>query len=180
MIVAARIIAIFVALMLMPGLAQAHGPTRKKVDQSIEINAPPAKVWAIIQNFGDLSWHPRVSMTDATKGNEKGSLRTVGYKNGAMQEEELAKYDADKMSYSTFVGHVNLDVFPATNYSSTLTVKPSADGKGSVVDWRAAFYRGDPNGDPPANLNDEASVAGVDAYIQDGLKNLKKMAESNS
>ena len=180
MIVAARIIAIFVALMLMPGLAQAHGPTRKKVDQSIEISASPDKVWAIIQNFGDMSWHPQVSMTDATNGNEKGSKRTIGYKSGEMQEEELSKYDAAKMSYSTFIGHVNLKVFPATNYSSTITVKPAADGKSSTVDWRAAFYRGDPNGDPPANLNDEASIAGVDAYIQDGLKNLKTIAESNS
>ncbi|WP_255617267.1 SRPBCC family protein [Aurantimonas sp. VKM B-3413] len=164
----------------MPGLAFAHGPTRQKASESVEINAAPEKVWGIIKNFGDMSWHPAVAMTDASKGNEKGAVRELGYKKGGMMEEELSKYDADKMSYSTFIGHVNIDIIPATNYSSTITVKPAGDGSKSQVTWRAAFYRGYPNNDPPANLNDEASVAGVKAYIREGLDNLKKIAESGS
>ena len=46
------------ALALIPAAALAHGPSRQKVVEKIEIDAPPAKVWAIVGNFGDLSWLP--------------------------------------------------------------------------------------------------------------------------
>ncbi|WP_370195919.1 MULTISPECIES: SRPBCC family protein [Aurantimonas] len=178
--VAARIISFIVALFVLPGLALAHGPTRQKASETVTIDAAPDKVWAKIAEFGDMSWHPRIAMTDAPKGNEKGSIRTLGFSDGGMMEEELSKYDATKMSYSTFIGHVNVDLLPATNYSSTITVKPAKDGAGSEVQWRAAFYRGYPNNDPPAELNDEAAVEGVTAYIREGLDNLKATVESGS
>ena len=46
----ARVGAVVAALAVI-GTAWAHGPTRQKVRESIEINAPPAKVWAAIGNF---------------------------------------------------------------------------------------------------------------------------------
>jgi len=46
----------------------AHGPTRQKVRESIEINAAPAKVWAVIGNFQDMSWLPPVTKTEGDKG----------------------------------------------------------------------------------------------------------------
>ena len=165
---AVRIISFIVALFVLPGLALAHGPTRQKASETVTIDAAPDKVWA------------HIAMTDAAKGNEKGSIRTLGFTDGGMMEEELSKYDAGKMSYSTFIGHVNVDLLPATNYSSTITVKPAKDGAGSEVQWRAAFYRGYPNNDPPAELNDEAAVEGVTAYIREGLDNLKATVESGS
>ena len=51
-------------LMLIPltlvSAANAHGPTRQKVTETVEINAPAAKVWEVIGNFQDLNWHPAV------------------------------------------------------------------------------------------------------------------------
>ncbi|MCD2470638.1 SRPBCC family protein [Jiella sp. MQZ9-1] len=158
----------------------AHGPTRKKAIESVAINAPPAKVWAAIKNFGDMSWHPRIALDDASKGNEKGSIRTLGFKSGGMMQEELSKYQPEKMSYSTFIGHVNTKLLPATNYSSTITVKPADDGTSSTVTWRAAFYRGYPNNDPPPELNDDAAIKGVSAFLKEGLDGLKTKVESGS
>lgn len=175
-----KLAAFVVALLILPGLAAAHGPTRQKASETITIDAAPDKVWAVIGNFGDMSWHPRIAMADAPKGNDSGSVRTLGFTSGGMMEEELSKYDPDRMSYSTFIGHVNTDILPATNYSSTITVKPAEGGAKSEVTWRAAFYRGYPNNDPPAELNDEAAVSGVGAYIAEGLDNLKKTVESGS
>ena len=172
--------AFIVALMIMPGVASAHGPSRQKASETITIDAAPEKVWAGIENFGDMSWHPRIAITDATKGNEKGSIRTLGFTSGGMMDEELSKYDAEKMSYSTFIGHVNIDLLPATNYSSTITVKPADGGAKSDVTWRAAFYRGYPNNEPPANLNDEAAIKGVTDFLTEGLESLKKKVESGS
>ncbi|KQT85376.1 hypothetical protein ASG48_09060 [Aurantimonas sp. Leaf443] len=166
------------ALILMPSLASAHGPSRQKASETVEINATPDKVWAVLGNYADMSWHPRIAMTDATKGSEVGSVRTLGFKAGGMMEEELSKIDPAKMSLATFIGHTDVNVLPATNYSSNVTVKPSADGTKTEVTWRAAFYRGYPNNDPPAELNDEAAIKGVSAYLREGLDGLKAKVEA--
>ena len=53
-----------VAALAVLGAAWAHGPTRQKVRESIEIDAPQAKVWAVIGNFQDMSWLAGVSKTE--------------------------------------------------------------------------------------------------------------------
>ena len=54
---------------LAPLAAQAHGPVRKKVTETIVIDQPPAKVWAAVGNFGDMSWLAPVAKTEAKGGN---------------------------------------------------------------------------------------------------------------
>jgi polyketide cyclase/dehydrase/lipid transport protein len=160
--------------------ASAHGPTRRKVQEHVEINASPAKVWAAIGSFQDMSWLGLVAKTEGERGNEIGAVRRLTLKTGATVDEELYKYDAEKMSYSYRITAVDVKVLPVTNYSSTVTVAPSADGKGSVVEWAGAFYRGFPNNDPPPELNDEAAVNAVTGLYHDGLDGLKKKLESGS
>ncbi|MGJ5205146.1 SRPBCC family protein [Bradyrhizobium sp. HKCCYLR20261] len=160
--------------------ADAHGPTRRKVQEHVEINAVPAKVWAVIGNFQDMSWLGPVDKTEGDKGNEIGATRKLTLKGGATVDEELYKYDAEKMSYSYRITSVDVKVLPVTNYSSTIAVTPSADGKGSVVEWTGAFYRGFPNNDPPPELNDEAAVNAVSGLYKGGLEGLKKKVESGS
>ena len=43
-------------LFLFTAVANAHGPVRQKTEEQITINAPAGKVWAIIKDFGDMSW----------------------------------------------------------------------------------------------------------------------------
>jgi len=158
----------------------AHGPTRQKVRESIEINAAPAKVWAAIGNFQDMSWLPPVTKTEGEKGNEIGATRRLTLTGGATVDEELYKFDAGAMTYSYRITTVDVKVLPVTNYSSTLTVAASADGKGSTLEWAGAFYRGFPNNDPPPELSDEAAVKAVKGLYQTGLEALKKKVESGS
>jgi hypothetical protein len=99
---------------------------------------------------------------------------------GATVDEELYKFDAAAMSYSYRITNVDVKVLPVTNYSSTLTVTPSADGKGSTLEWAGAFYRGFPNNEPPPELSDEAAVKAVKGLYQAGLEALKKKIESGS
>lgn len=162
------------ALALLPIAADAHGPTRQKVTETVEIAAPPEKVWAAIGNFHDMSWHPAVWATTGAGGNEVGATRvlTLGEQGGPTIDEELYKYSAEKMSYSYRITAVEVTVLPVTNYSSHLTVKPGKDG-GSLVEWRGAFYRGFPNNDPPEELNDEAAVTAVTGVYRAGLDALK-------
>jgi Polyketide cyclase / dehydrase and lipid transport len=58
-------IALF-ALLLSP----AAWASRQKITDSIEINAPPAKVWAGIADVHDMSWHSGVTKTTGEGGNE--------------------------------------------------------------------------------------------------------------
>lgn len=78
------------------------------------------------------------------------------------------------MSYSYKIPGATHDVgiLPVTNYSSTISVK--ANGDKSTVTWKGAFYRGYPNNDPPADLNDEAAVEAVTNVYKAGLAHLKK------
>ena len=94
----ARVGAVVAALAVI-GVAWAHGPTRQKVRESIEINAPPAKVWAVIGNFQDMSWLQPVSKTEGAKSNEIEATRRLTLADGATVDEELYKYDAEKMTY---------------------------------------------------------------------------------
>jgi len=127
-----------------------------------------------------MSWLGLVANTEGDKGNEIGATRRLTLKNGATVDEELYKYDAEKMSYSYRITAVDVKVLPVTNYSSTITVSPGADGKGTVVEWAGAFYRGYPNNDPPPELNDEAAIAAVTGLYRDGLDGLKKKLEGGS
>ena len=61
-----------VLLFLFTAVANAHGPVRQKAEEEITINAPAEKVWAIIKDYGDLSWLPEVKSVTVDKGNEKG------------------------------------------------------------------------------------------------------------
>ena len=157
----------------------AHGPTRQKVRESIEINAPQAKVWATIANFQDMSWLVGVTKTEGEKGNEIGATRRLTLTGGATVDEELYKYEPDMMSYSYRITAVDVKVLPVTNYSSTLTVSPAPEGK-TKLEWAGAFYRGFPNNDPPPELSDEAAVKAVSGLYKAGLEGLKKKIESGS
>lgn len=86
------------ALAAVSFTAQAHGPTRQKVSETIEINAPADKVWAAVGNFQDASWIPVVEKTEGKGGNEAKATRVLTLKGGATVEEELGKYDAEKKS----------------------------------------------------------------------------------
>ena len=165
------------ALALVSFGAQAHGPTRKKVEETVEINAAPDKVWAVISNFQDMSWLPPVEKTEGKGGTEIKATRTLTLKGGATVDEELYKYSAEKMSYSYRITKVDVKTLPVNDYSSTLKVE-DAGGK-TKVSWDGAFYRGYMNNDPPAELNDEAAQKAVRGLYRTGLDALKAKVEKS-
>lgn len=170
--------------------ASAHGPVRQKFKESIKINAPTNVVWDKLHDFGVVNWLPMVESVDASGGNKKGASRVLTLKDGKTISEELKKYDEKKMSYSykitdmtvvKTIHHSGADepikVLPVTDYVATIMVKE--DGKGSEVTWKAAYYRGYMNNNPPAELNEDAAKNAIQTVFLAGLENLKSMAESN-
>lgn len=166
----------------------AHGPVRQKADEEITINAPAAKVWGIIKDYGDMSWLPAVKSTTADKGNEKGSVRVLTLQDGGTITEELKKYDADKMTYAYKITDMSIaktithagkeekvPALPVDNYSANIEVE--AKGDTSVVTWHGAYYRAYTNNEPPAEMNEDAANTAVAGVFKSGLANLKALAE---
>lgn len=169
-------LALSIALVAMlPAVASAHGPSRQKVTQSIEINAPADKVWAVVGNFQDMSWHPAFKKTEGTGGNEPNATRKLTLDGGATIDEKLIKYNAEGKSLSYEITAVDVKVVPISNYSSTISV--TGEGDKSTVEWKGAFYRGYVNNDPPPELNDEAAIKAVTGVYESGLAALKKKLE---
>ena len=159
------------ATLLLATPALAHGPTRQKAEESVTVNAPPDKVWAVIANFHDMSWDPLVASTTGSGDNTLQSFRTLKLKSGGELSDDLEEYDPKGMTYATFLPHNDPKILPVTNLSTHLTVEPAPGGK-SLVTWRAAFYRGDPNGNPPPDLNDDAAKAAMHTFMKGGLAGL--------
>lgn len=159
------------ALLALTGLAQAHGPMRLKLELEQKLNATPDEVWAVIGKFDDMSWHPAVASTDADGTTEpEKSTRVLHLKADAGDPtitELLTKWQPEKRSYSYIISQVDVAVLPVTNYASTLRVEDDG-GKAKVI-WKGGFYRGYPNNEPPAELNDDAAIAAVTGVYQAGL-----------
>jgi len=169
--------ALMVAGLCLPSAAFAHGASRLKLTESVEINAPAARVWKLIGNFHDMSWLPGVVKTTGSGGNDPGKAkRELTLQGGATIDESLDRYDADNMTYSYFMDKVDVKVLPVSDYSSTLVVMP--DGDKTRVTWRAAFFRADQNFNPPPGLDDDAATKAVDAIYKPGLAALKTKAET--
>ncbi|MFA5949486.1 MAG: SRPBCC family protein [Hyphomicrobium sp.] len=163
-------------LALVPGLALGCGPTRLKVVQSIEIRAPADKVWAVIGNFRDMSWHPAIARTEAPETIEpEVTTRTLTYKSGSTVTDKLTKYDAAQRAIGFMADKEDQAILPVVGYNSILTAKDH--GGATLLEWRGAFMRGYPLPDPPPAQNDEAAERAVTAYQKAGLDAVKKLME---
>lgn len=170
------LVALVAAVLIVPAVAVAAGAARQEVRETIEINLPPAKVWARIGDFQDMSWHPAVAKTQGKGGNAAGATRVLTLKGGGTIDEALEAYSAADMSYSYRITTVDVKVLPVTGYSSRLSVQPLGDGR-ALIEWRGSFYRGAPGNNPPPDLSDEAAVKAVTGVYRAGLDHLKKLLE---
>ncbi|MGY6274855.1 SRPBCC family protein [Methylomonas sp. MgM2] len=178
------------ALLLFTGIVNAHGPVRGKMTAIITIDAPAAKVWDVIKDYNDMSWHPSIKSVEGGS-NEKGSVRKLTLTNGGTITEELKSYDAKKMAYkykitdmssTGTIKHAGQDeeipVLPVGNYAAEISV--SDKGGKAEVEWVATYYRAYVNNNPPAELNEEAADKAVTAVLTTGLEALDKKLGSGS
>ncbi|MFH5775196.1 SRPBCC family protein [Paracoccus sp. NGMCC 1.201697] len=162
------------ATMALASAAQAHGPVRLKLELDQKLNASPDEVWAAIGKFEDMSWHPGITKTelkgDGSVDQPEKSERVLHLKADAGDPtitEILSKWQPDKRCYAYRIENVDVAVLPVTNYASTLCVKD--EGGKATVTWRAGFYRGFPNNNPPPDQNDDAALKAVGDIYQAGL-----------
>lgn len=164
-----------IAVALLPFTAFAHGPSPQKVEKEIVIKAEPAKVWAIVKDFGGIhKWHPAIASTKVdTK--DGATYRLLTLKGGGTINEKLKSADdADmKLKYEIIEG-----ALPVTDYNATMTVKPGPGAGETTVVWMARFYRVYRLNPPiPAGQDDESAIKAVTGVFDTGLPALKKLAE---
>jgi len=168
---------IAVAAALAPPASRGHGATPQKVVETIDIAAPPAKVWAVVGDFQNFGWLPGVAKTEGDGGNapEQARRRTT-FTSGAIIEDRLVQYDAGAMSLRYLIEKIDFKVMPINNFSATITVRPGAGG--AIVEWKSRFYRAFPGGNPPDDYTDEKAVAAVTAMCRSGLAAMKAQIEA--
>jgi mxaD protein len=145
-----------------------------RVKESIEINAPAAKVWAKVGNYGDMSWHPAIAKTEVVEGKaeEVGAKRVLTLQDGGKINETLTSYDAAGM---TMKYEITESVLPVREYGATIKVEAAGDK--SIVTWRTMFKRKDPANPGAAGQDDAAAKSAVEGILKSGLANLKKVSE---
>jgi len=168
-------------LLAMPMLANAaNAPSQQKVIREVVIKAEPAKVWAMVKDFGGLQkWHPAVeSSTAETKPDEAGTPllhRTLNLKGGGtILEKETAHSDEEmKFEYRIVEG-----VLPVSGYRANFSVKAGATPNESIVNWTGRFYNKANKVDAPKGEDNETAVKAVEGVYDAGLENLKKLLEA--
>jgi carbon monoxide dehydrogenase subunit G len=173
----ARIVLAFLSLSVTT-VAFAHGPTREKYSESIEIAATPEAVWALVGDYAHPEkWMSAVESTVAPATLDKGAVRELKIKGAsATLKEELKNVDAEKKTIQyKIVDPTEPTVAPVNNYSARITVE--ASGTGAKVEWDAAFYRWFLNNNPPDGQNEAAARGFVEKIVHDSLASLKATAE---
>jgi carbon monoxide dehydrogenase subunit G len=170
------------ALAALPFSAFAHGPSPQKVEKSITIKAAPAKVWAIVKDFGNMqTWHPGIASDKLEQkkddNGEMATFRTLTLKSGGEINEKLRAADdaAMKLKYEIVSG-----VAPVADYNAVMTVTAGPGAGESTVTWVGRFYRTYKLNPPiPAGQDDETAVKFVTGVYDSGLDGLKKAAENS-
>ena len=146
------------------------------VEEKVTINAPAAKVWSKVSNYGDLgAFHPAVAKTEIKSGtnNTKGAVRLLTLQDGGTVNETLTAYSAANMTYSYVI---NESVLPVSHYSAKIAVKPISANVSEVI-WNANFARKDFSDTPAVGKDDAAALNTIKAVFRGGLDNLKKILE---
>ena len=157
--------------------AAAHGPSPQKVEKTIVIKAAPAKVWAVVKDFGNMqAWHPAIASTKLEKKGEE-THRTLTLKGGGEITEKLRSADDKEMKLKY---EITGGVAPVADYNSFIQVTAGPGAGESTVTWVGRFYRTYKLNPPiPAGQDDETAVKFVTGVYDSGLANLKKVVENS-
>jgi carbon monoxide dehydrogenase subunit G len=108
------------------------------------IDAPLAKVWAHLRNFGAVAAYnsaaAKTSLEGAESGDQVGSVRSVSMPDGTVVRERLlALSDVDHSATYT----VEIEGAPFRNALSSVRLLPVTDRGVTFIEWTAEFDAAD-------------------------------------
>ena len=192
------VLSLFISLFVLISNVHAHGPVRQKFVQSAVVNSSAKQVWDLIQDFGNMSWHPGVVETvETVGGNDKGATRLILLKSGGQISQELKKSSAKKMKlgYKTPTDDMQVmrtinfkgkdepvRAFPLTGLVFSVVIKEIGADQSQIF-WRTGYFRGymnnlNPNELPP--LMEAAASAAIQGYIRSGILGILKNFDSSA
>jgi hypothetical protein len=128
---------------------------------TLEFSSSVEAVWKELADYGGIgAWAPGV-VSCKVEGSGVGAVRHVEMPGNTIMEERLESLDdaTTTLSYAIVGGPL-----PVENYLAT--IKVSANGSGSRVDWGATF-------DAPAGVPADAIASGVEGAYNGMLAALK-------
>lgn len=105
-----------------------------------EIAGEAAAVWALLADFGDVSWIPLAEGV-VVEGSGPGMRRTIQGPEGPPVVERLIGIESDRRTLTYSIDENN--PLPVRSYEATVRVSP-AGAAGSAITWDVSFApRGD-------------------------------------
>jgi NADPH:quinone reductase-like Zn-dependent oxidoreductase len=138
------------------------------VVRSTVIDAPIARVWAVLRDFNSHDrWHDVVAASRIEgdeRGDQVGCVRSFALKDGnRIREQLLTLSDSEHMStYCIVEATVPLD-----RYVATVTLKPVTDGDRTFWHWESTFAT------PPGRERELHEMVARDVY-EAGFANLRR------
>jgi hypothetical protein len=144
------------------------------VSASAVIDAPVDAVWALLENFGNVSrWHPDVSesrIEGGGSGRNPGDIRSIRLRDGTPVREKLSALSDASKSYTYSVIEAP---FPIRNHSSTVRLSTKPNDR-TAITWTAEFT-------VDAGVDATALAAGVrTGVIESGLEGLQAAFRGSS
>ena len=135
-----------------------------EASKSVDIKAPPAKVWEAIGDFcGIAQWHPAIANCTPSMDGTK-HIRTLDLKGGGQIVERQTSRHDKRMEYSYTILSGPL---PVAKYHSTIKVTPNGDG--STVTWSGTFVA--------KGADDAKATAAIQGVYDSGLTSLAQKVQ---
>lgn len=166
-----KTVIVTVAMLTIPVMAVAHGPTPQKTELSITIKADKPKVWEALTKFDSWKWQKDLVIKE-TKVVEEKQVRTGTLAGNPVTETlKMVNVEDSKIKYAQEEGGIKVN-----DLAHTITVKSEADGS-TTVTWMSRYYREFMQNSPPEGQDDKAAKEKVDAFVQKSLDELKASLE---
>lgn len=175
-----KLLAFFALAAILPLTAFAHGPSPQKVVKEVVIKAEPAKVWAVVKDFGGIhKWHPAVADTklEERKDTESDAMlthRILTLKGGGrIVEKQREANDADmKLDYKMVEGTI-----PVSNYRAVMQIKAGPGAGESTLTWTGRFYNKANSMEAKPGEDNPTANAAINGIYDAGIEGLKKLLE---
>ncbi|PPC88564.1 MAG: MxaD protein [Methylotenera sp.] len=174
---------LLIVTILLPLLASAHGPSPQKTVKEFPLKADPAKVWALLKDFGAIDkWHPDVTAVKLetkkdTETDKELPHRLVTLKDGKTFLEKLREVDdvTMKMDYKMLEGPES--TIAVSNYRTVIQVKQGANANEAIVTMTGRYYNKANSMEALPGMDNPTANKAIAELYDNAIVGLKKALE---